>query len=89
MDAIDVTGSANFSPIELAPQDIILVFHQVNLDYERDKLNQFVRSQVKERLLHLQDNTLLAGDVAANFFKQIESKNALLASSEFKFNNQS
>jgi len=88
LDAVDGSQTTTFTPVELQPQDIVLVFHQVNLAYEREQLNTFIRNAVKSKLNRFTENALLAGDVTSSFFKLIESNNALIASSQFKFDEQ-
>lgn len=85
LDAVDSSQANDFAPLSLQPQDIVLVFHQLNLSHEREELNHFVREAVHNNLSQFTENVLLAGDVLSNFFKQIESNNALIASSQFKF----
>jgi polysaccharide export outer membrane protein len=85
LDAVDSSQADDFTPLILQPQDIVLVFHQLNLAHEREQLNSFVREAVKNNLSQFTENVLLSGDVLSNFFKQIESNNALIASSQFKF----
>lgn len=88
LDAVDNSQPAGFNPISLQPQDIVLVFHQVNLAYEREQLNTFIRKAVHNKLSHFTENALLSGDITGNFFKQIESNSALIASTQFKFDDK-
>lgn len=88
LNTVDSDQTASFSPLTLQPQDIVLVFHQQNITHEREHLNRFVRDAVEKKLNYFTDNALLAGDVSSNFFKQIESNNALIASSQFKFDKE-
>lgn len=85
LDAIDGSQSATFTPVDLQPQDIVLVFHQVNQSYERENLNAFIREAVKNKLNRFAENALLSGDVTATFFKLIESSNTLIAGTPVQF----
>ncbi|GGW58780.1 SLBB domain-containing protein [Alishewanella tabrizica] len=85
LDAVDTSQSVDFSPLTLQPQDIVLVFHEVNQAFEREKLNSFIRKAVQTKLTHFTENALLSGDITATFFKQIESSSALIASTQYRF----
>jgi len=85
LDAVDSSQSVNFSPLSLQPQDIVLVFHEVNQAYEREQLNSFIRKAIHNKLSYFIENALLAGDITSTYFKQIESSSALIASTQFKF----
>ncbi|MCC5450264.1 SLBB domain-containing protein [Rheinheimera sp. UJ51] len=88
LDALDQSQSNQFTPLPLQPQDVVLVFHQVNQTYDREKLNSFVRRAVAGKLNRFTENALLAGDITATLFKQLETKSALIASSQFKSEQQ-
>ncbi|WP_423186021.1 SLBB domain-containing protein [Alishewanella sp. d11] len=88
LDAVDTQQSGAFNPVALQPQDIVLVFHHVNQAYEREQLNSYIRKQVQGKLTHFTENALLSGDITSNFFKQIESSSALIAGTQFKFDDK-
>lgn len=88
LDAVDSSQSYGFTPVNLQPQDIVIVFHQVNVAYQREQLNNFIRKEMHNKLSHFTENTLLAGDITANFFKQLESQSALISSTQYKFDDK-
>lgn len=88
LDAIDHNQQVSFSPVSLQPQDIVLVFNQVNLAYEREKLNSFIREEMLEKFTHFTENAALSGDITSNFFTQIERQSALMISTQYSFEGQ-
>lgn len=75
-------------PVLLQPQDIVVVFNQANASYQRESLNAFIRRGVQEHLAQLANNTLLSGDIAANNFRNIEARTAVIGASQFATESQ-
>lgn len=69
--------------LTLQPQDIVVIFHQVNQGYQREALNNAIRGNVQNQLARFDANTLLAGDVLATNFATIQQKNAVVSGSQF------
>lgn len=69
--------------LTLQPQDIVVIFHQVNQGYQREALNNAIRGNVQNQLARFDANTLLAGDVLATNFATIQQKNAVVFGSQF------
>ncbi len=67
----------------LQPQDIVIIFHQVNHGYQREVLNAAIRDNVQERLARFDTNMLLAGDVLENNFVNLQQKNMVVSGSQF------
>ncbi|MDP5131521.1 MAG: SLBB domain-containing protein, partial [Paraglaciecola sp.] len=82
LDALNVNSMPQ-TPLRLQAQDIVLVFNQGNQSYQRDVLNAHIKNAVEERLAQFNNNALLAGDVAGNFFRNLEGKNASIGASQF------
>ena len=88
LDAIDHNQQVSFNPVSLQPQDIVLVFNQINLAYQREKLNSFIREEMLEKFTHFSENAALSGDITSNFFTQIERQSALMLSTQYGFEGQ-
>lgn len=71
------------SPLTLQPQDIVVIFHQVNQGYQREVLNNAIRDNVQNQLARFDSNALLAGDVLATNFATLQQKNAVVSGSQF------
>ena len=69
--------------LTLQPQDIVVIFHQVNQGYQRESLNNVIRDNVNNQLARFDANALLAGDVLATNFAIIQQKNAVVGGSQF------
>ena len=71
------------TPLTLQPQDIVVIFHQVNQGYQREALNNAIRDNVQNQLARFDSNALLAGDVLATNFATLQQKNAVVSGSQF------
>lgn len=69
--------------IQLMPQDIVLIFHQVDQSYKREVLNNSIRDNVQSRLARFDSNTLLAGDILATNFTRLQQKAAVVNGTQF------
>ena len=70
-------------PIKLEARDVVVLFHYANETYQRATFNNYLRQQVSPDLSQLNQNALLAGDVASTVFKQLQRDNASLSASQF------
>jgi len=75
--------SVGRSPVQLQPQDIVLIFHQVNQSYQREALNSAIKGGVQPRLAQFDSNSLLAGDILAANFANLQQKNSVVTGSQF------
>lgn len=76
---LDIANAVNqpssIDNVLLQPRDIVLVFHHGDNNYQRGKLNDYLRKQLEEKLDIQEDARWLLGDVATQAFREIAQRN--------------
>ncbi len=61
--------------ITLQPRDTLLVFHHGDSNYQRGKLNDYLRKQLEKKLDIGEESRWLLGDVASRAFQELSQRN--------------
>ena len=75
------TGDAN-ADLALQARDVVILFHQGNDSYNRDKLNDALRALMADPLSDVKANPALAGDLAGRLFNRLQRENVLVGTQQ-------